>query len=59
MTEDDKFRLAIWRTVAAAACCLILTIGGCTAYTNKKFVEGNYVETMLPGTSQKAWTKAQ
>lgn len=58
LDADQKFWLAIWRTIAVVLCCLIITMGGCQAFTNKLFVDGNYVQTTIPGHSDAVWTKA-
>lgn len=37
--DDNQFWLAIWRTVAAAFCVLIVSIGSCTSYQTHKVGE--------------------
>ena len=34
--EDNKFWLVVWKLIAIVVCILIVTVGGCTVYTNDK-----------------------
>ena len=34
--EENNFWLAVWKLIAIVACILIVTVGGCTVYTNDK-----------------------
>ena len=34
--EDNKFWLVVWKLIVIVVCILIVTVGGCTVYTNDK-----------------------
>ena len=39
MSDEDKFWLRFWQTVAAVIITITLSIGGCTVHQNKKMTE--------------------
>jgi hypothetical protein len=58
MEDIDKFYCRwICGTLVAIVAIMTLSIGGCTVYSNKLFVEGGYSMESLPGNNQPQWVK--
>ena len=54
---EDKFCFETTKWVIIGFVCIVLTVFCYNAYITKKFVEGNYCMSSIPGMSNAQWVK--